>query len=238
MHSAEKMRRAAQEPAAGRAAVKPKAREEGYAVAGCGKPKLNGIYWRMQGSEQAKGYSQPFKQETGNGTLEFFTTKGQWVLTKDFNSKRPYYSANIALGSKSEAPPLSGWQVVEGVAPEPTLMLTTRVPLNPAVDVSEAIGAEHARTLPKQDLSPTGISKRNVNGGFFATERLTEPIDPLGVTRVVPKVHHDQHPATFELPKPPHQSCGTQEKEPVTVSPPTVHHDPRLKGENAAKSRW
>ena len=49
----------------------------GFVVSGCGTEKLNGNYWPDSEAKQKMGMSRPFRQEDGDGTIEY-RSSGSW----------------------------------------------------------------------------------------------------------------------------------------------------------------
>ena len=81
--------------------------------------ELNGTYWLDAGAEQRHGCSNLHQQEGGSGTLDY-DGNGCWCL-REFHLR--YYCM-----SSSSTPPLSGWEVVNGIGTEPPPTLSPATP--------------------------------------------------------------------------------------------------------------
>ena len=79
-----------------------------FVVSGCGMPQFNGTYRPQPGAKQRAGFSRPYGQVGGSGTIEYTSGFG-WYLNEGYG--RPYYLCD----STSSTPPLTGWQVNPGL---------------------------------------------------------------------------------------------------------------------------
>lgn len=96
--------------------------QKGFVVRGCATAKLNGTYWPDKGAAQRDGWSRPYLQEGGEGTLEF-RSGGTWYLSERYEFPTYYY-----CNSTSPSPPLTDWRANSPYAnaPAPSLVPTTR----------------------------------------------------------------------------------------------------------------
>ena len=85
-------------------------------VSGAGTARLNGAYTRSLGAKQRHGCSRPYGQEGGDGTIEYESSFGEWWLTERYAGIKYYFCK-----STSSTPPLTGWEVISGAAPAPSL---------------------------------------------------------------------------------------------------------------------
>ena len=95
--------------------------EPAFIVSGCGEARFDAIYYQDPGATQRAGYSSPYRQEGGTGTIEFHSA-GQWQLTESYGG-RTYYGCY----TKAPLPPTTGWTVFHSTKPAPTLEATTRL---------------------------------------------------------------------------------------------------------------
>ena len=77
---------------------------------------LNGVY-AFDDSEpkQRPGFTRPFHQINGDGTLEYVEATARWLLTACYTGSGYFCKSSAAV------PPLSGWQAIAGTAPAPSL---------------------------------------------------------------------------------------------------------------------
>jgi hypothetical protein len=86
---------------------------------------FNGTYWPDPGARQYEGFSQPYRQAGGDGTLEF--SDGRWYLSERYGVGGYFFRADAITSSAPPTGTLAGWHAtVHGYEPAPTFSQTTR----------------------------------------------------------------------------------------------------------------
>jgi hypothetical protein len=79
------------------------------------------MYRPQPGAKQRDGFSRPYGQVGGSGTIEYHSDSGRWHLNEGYAGRTYYYCK-----STSSTPPLTGWKVCpHGTAPAPSLSPAT-----------------------------------------------------------------------------------------------------------------
>ena len=121
-----------------------------FVVSGCGMPQFNGTYRPQPGAKQRDGWSRPYGQVGGSGTIEYYSG-GVWWLTEGYASNTHYRCV-----STSSTPPLTEWYVVgRGTAPAPSLS-----PATPAAQKAE--GAPIATVIADALLVNSALTDLNL----------------------------------------------------------------------------